>query len=83
MEAVEKLPGRQYYSQDFIGFDYYEDGKCYNCFGAQVADYDNLPDGIDTLTLKGGLYVHITQLEINNDDPDPLYALIDKAFLKK
>ena len=83
MEAVEKLPGRQYYSQDFIGFDYYEDGKCYNCFGAQVADYDNLPDGIDTLTLKGGLYVHITQLEINNDDPDPLYALIDKAFFEK
>lgn len=83
MEAVDRMPGRQYYSQDYIGFDYYEYDKCYHCFGAQVDNYDNLPEGIDTLILKGGLYVHFVQLEINNDDPDSLYMTIDKVFFEK
>lgn len=82
-EAVNSLPSRQLYLQDYIGFPLFEGGVMHSCFGAQVSNFDNLPDGIDTLTLKGGLYVHISQLEINNDNPAALYETVDKAFFEK
>ncbi len=82
-DDVDRLPNRKPYIQDFIGFGLYENNIMYSCFGAQVSDFDNLPEGISTVTLKGGLYVHLTQLEINNDNPAALYEVINEVFFKE
>jgi len=81
-DIVDQLPNRRPYIQDYLGFVLDEGEVKYGCFGAQVLDFKNLPEGISNVTLKSGLYAHITQLEINNDNPSALYRVIDNVFFK-
>lgn len=82
MNVVDQLPNRKPYIQNLIGFGLSEDDEMYSCFGAQVLDFENLPEGINTVALKGGLYVHLTQLEINDDNPAAIYSMTNDAFFK-
>ncbi len=77
------MSSRQLYVQDYIGFPLHEDGVMYSCFGVQVENFDGLPKGVDTVELKGGLYVCLTQLEINNDNPAALFGAVDKVFFEE
>ncbi len=81
--TINSLSSRQLYVQDYIGFPLHEDGVMYSCFGVQVENFDGLPKGIDTVELKGGLYVCLTQLEINNDNPAALFGAVDKVFFEE
>lgn len=53
-----------------------------------VSDYnerfDGLPDCVSKLTIKGGIYLHISQIEFNGDNPSMPYDVafnhLDKLF---
>ncbi|WP_438446642.1 GyrI-like domain-containing protein [Gorillibacterium sp. sgz5001074] len=65
----------KYYLHDYYGFpiDSDQPGKISSCFGTRVSTFDGLPDCVEKLTVPGGIYLHISQLEVNGDDPSIPY----------
>ena len=84
---VFATPAAQYYLHDYYGFpvDSAEGGQPNSCFGTRVSDFDGLPDSVEKVSLPGGIYVHITQLEFNGDNPsipyDVAFNHLDELFL--
>lgn len=67
----------QYYLHDYYGFplDSGQEGQPSSCFGTRVSTFEGLPDGVEKVTLPGGIYLHITQLEFNGDNPSIPYEV--------
>ncbi|SEU27913.1 GyrI-like domain-containing protein [Paenibacillus sp. NFR01] len=67
----------KYYLHDYYGFpvDGPEQGSYSSCFGTRVSTFEGIPDDVEKVTLPGGIYVHITQLEINGDNPSLPYEV--------
>lgn len=67
----------KYYLHDYYGFpiDYPEKGSYSSCFGTRVSTFEGLPDCVEKVTLPGGIYVHISQLEVNGDNPSNPYEV--------
>ncbi|MGG6312299.1 hypothetical protein [Paenibacillus macerans] len=80
-QQVYAVESARYYLHDYYGFPFESkaDGKVYSCFGTRVSSFDGLPDIAEQMTLPGGIYLHITQLEFNGDNPSIPY---DVAFNK-
>lgn len=53
------------------------DGNYKVIVGMEVSSFDGLPDSVEKVTVPGGIYLHITQLEVNGDNPGIPY---DAAF---
>lgn len=85
-DKVFSLDCAKMYNDDYYGFPADIDGVTYSCFGSRVSSFNGLPDCVEKLTIKGGIYLHITQLEFNGDNPSMCYDVafnhIDKLFLK-
>ncbi|WP_438433233.1 GyrI-like domain-containing protein [Gorillibacterium sp. sgz500922] len=78
----------RYYINDYYGFPTDAgEGKINSFFGTRVSTFDELPDGVEKVTLPGGLYVHVTQLEVNGDNPampyDVAFNHLDALFLQE
>lgn len=77
----------KYYLHDYYGFPTNSDqeGKINSCFGTKVSTFESLPDCVEKVTLPGGIYLHITQLEVNGDNPSMPYDIafnhLDALFL--
>lgn len=77
----------KYYLHDYYGFPVNSDqeGNYKVCFGSRVSTFDSLPDCVEKITLPGGIYLHITQLEVNGDNPgipyDAAFNHLDELFL--
>jgi len=78
-DQVFATEAAKYYIQDYYGFPINGDqeGRISSCFGTRVSTFDGLPDCVEKITVPGGLYLHITQLEVNGDNPSMPY---DVAF---
>jgi predicted transcriptional regulator YdeE len=74
----------RYYLHDYYGFPV-DNGVGYNsCFGTRVSSFEDIPDSVEKMTLPGGIYLHITQLEVNGDNPSMAYEAsdhLDELFL--
>lgn len=81
-DEVMKTGLAQYYRSDFYGFPIAADNEpgYRSCFGSRVVSFDGLPDGVERITLPGGLYVHVTQLEFNGDNPSIPYEVAFKQM---
>ena len=77
----------KYYLHDYYGFPVNSEieGKINSCFGTRVSTFEGIPDCVEQITLPGGIYLHITQLEFNGDNPampyDVAFNHIDELFL--
>ncbi|WP_042204065.1 GyrI-like domain-containing protein [Paenibacillus camerounensis] len=78
-DQVFATEAAKYYLHDYYGFaaDSGQEGKYNSCFGTRVSSFTGLPDGVEKITLPGGIYLHISQLEVNGDNPGIPY---DAAF---
>ncbi|WP_019913543.1 GyrI-like domain-containing protein [Paenibacillus sp. HW567] len=78
-DQVFATEAAKYYLHDYYGFPTNSDqeGKINSCFGTRVSSFEGIPDCVEKLTLPGGIYLHITQLEVNGDNPSLPY---DAAF---
>ncbi|MDF2936352.1 MAG: hypothetical protein K0Q90_1725 [Paenibacillaceae bacterium] len=76
-DQVFATEAAKYYLHDYYGFpiDGSEKGTYSSCFGTRVSTFDGIPDCVERLTLPGGIYVHITQLEVNGDNPSIPYEV--------
>lgn len=81
-KKIDSTDSRKPYVQDYIGYSGYENGTRYSFFGGQVTDSGVITPGTDTLTIPGGLYVKISQNEMNNDNPVMLREFIREKCLK-
>ena len=83
-DQVFPLECAKMYNDDYYGFPFEISGVTYSCFGSRVSSYDGLPDCVSKLTIKSGLYLHISQLELNGDNPSMPYDVafnhLDKIF---
>lgn len=86
-EQVFATEAAKYYLHDYYGFPTNSDqkGKINSCFGTRVSTFDGLPDCVEKMILPGGIYLHITQLEVNGDNPsipyDTAFNHLDELFL--
>lgn len=86
-DQVYKSEAAKYYLHDYYGFPTESEtaGKLNSCFGTRVSTFEGLPDCVEKITLPGGIYLHITQLEFNGDNPSIPYEVcfnhIDELFL--
>ena len=86
-DQVFATEAAKYYLHDYYGFPTNSDqeGKINSCFGTKVSTFDGLPDCVEKITLPGGIYLHITQLEVNGDNPsipyDVAFNHLDSLFL--
>jgi hypothetical protein len=69
---VRGLPCAELFQQDYLGIPYYEAGQSYSCFGARVSSFEGIPEGIDTITKPGGLFLHLMDHGLNGDNPTRL-----------
>ncbi|MCL6459819.1 MAG: hypothetical protein K6T85_17635, partial [Gorillibacterium sp.] len=78
-DQVFATEAAKYYLHDYYGFPTNSDqkGKINSCFGTRVSTFDGITDCVEKITLPGGIYLHITQLEVNGDNPSMPY---DVAF---
>jgi predicted transcriptional regulator YdeE len=76
-EAVHKTGLTRFYRSDYYGFPISADNESgyVSAFGSRVTSFEGLPDCVEKLTMPGGLYIHITQLEFNGDSPDMPYEV--------
>lgn len=76
-EEVYETGLAQFYRPDLYGFPIDADNEegYASCFGTRVISFDGLPDSVEKITLPGGLYVHVTQLEFNGDNPSLTYEV--------
>jgi len=85
-DQIFPLDSAKMYNDDYYGFPYEKNDITYACFGSRVSSFDGLPDIVEKITIKGGIYLHISQLEFNGDNPSIPYDIafnhIDKLFLK-
>ncbi len=85
-DQVLHLPAASNYQHEYLGFPYRKDNVTYGCFGSRVDSFAGLPECVEKLTVPGGLYVHVKQLEFNGDNPSILYNVcfhhLDELFLK-
>jgi predicted transcriptional regulator YdeE len=69
---------------DFYGFPIDTEAGYTACFGSRVSSFEGLPDSVEKIELPGGLYVHVTQLEFNGDNPTMTYDIafnhLDELF---
>lgn len=85
-DQVFAMEAAKYYLHDYYGFPADFAGEKYSsCFGTRVSSFDGLPDCVEGRTVAGGIYLHISQLEVNGDNPGiPYHAafnLLDQLFL--
>lgn len=86
-DQVFATEAAKYYLHDYYGFavDSGQAGKFSSCFGTRVSTFDSLPGCVEKITLPGGIYLHITQLEVNGDNPgipyDAAFNHLDELFL--
>lgn len=86
-DQVFATEAAKYYLHDYYGFPVSneEEGKYNSCFGTRVSTFDSLPDCVHKITVPGGIYLHITQLEVNGDNPgmpyDVAFNHLDELFL--
>ena len=86
-DQVFATEAAKYYLHDYYGFpaNSAQKGKINSCFGTRVSTFDGLPDCVEKITVPGGIYLHITQLEVNGDNPsmpyDVAFNYIDSLFL--
>ena len=86
-DQVFATEAAKYYLHDYYGFPTNSDqeGKINSCFGTRVSTFDGLPECVEKMTLPGGIYLHITQLEVNGDNPSMSYDVafnhLDDLFL--
>ncbi|OBZ07627.1 hypothetical protein A8L34_26230 [Bacillus sp. FJAT-27264] len=86
-QQVFAVEAAQYYLHDYYGFpvDTEVEGQVNSCFGTRVSSFEGLPDGVEKITLPGGIYLHISQLEFNGDNPampyDAAFNHLDELFL--
>ncbi|RCX22703.1 hypothetical protein DFP94_101284 [Fontibacillus phaseoli] len=79
----------KYYIHDYYGFPSNSDmeGKVNRCFGTRVSSFDGMPDSVHQILLPGGIYLHITQLEFNGDNPsipyDVAFNHLEELFLSR
>lgn len=76
-DQVFATEAAKYYLHDYYGFpiDCPEKGSYSSCFGTRVSTFEGMPDCVEQLTLPGGIYVHISQLEVNGDNPSIPYEV--------
>ncbi|WNS41480.1 GyrI-like domain-containing protein [Paenibacillus sp. MMS20-IR301] len=85
-DQVFATEAAKYYLHDYYGFalDSGEEGKYNSCFGTRVSSFDSIPGCVEKITLPGGIYLHITQLEVNGDNPgipyDITFNYLDELF---
>ncbi|MEO3947804.1 GyrI-like domain-containing protein [Gorillibacterium sp. CAU 1737] len=73
-QQVYACPVSRYYLHEYYGFPVNnERGTAHSAFGIRVSSFEGLPDTVKQVVLPGGLYLHITQLEFNGDNPSMLY----------
>lgn len=86
-DQVFATEAAKYYLHDYYGFpvNSEEEGKVNSCFGTRVSTFESLPDCVEKITMPGGIYLHITQLEVNGDNPgmpyDVAFNHLDELFL--
>ncbi len=85
-QQVFTTDAAKYYLHDYYGFPIStDDGGYRSCFGTRVSSFDEMPDCVERITLPGGMYLHITQLEVNGDNPtmpyDVAFNHLDRLFL--
>lgn len=86
-DQVFATEAAKYYLHDYYGFPINgsEKGTYSSCFGTRVSSFEGLPDCVEQITLPGGIYVHITQLEVNGDNPSIPYEVafqhLEELFL--
>lgn len=86
-DQVFATEAAKYYLHDYYGFpvDSGEEGKVNSCFGTRVSSFESMPDCVEQVTLPGGIYLHITQLEVNGDNPgipyDAAFNHLEELFL--
>ncbi|NLG25680.1 MAG: GyrI-like domain-containing protein [Clostridiales bacterium] len=77
--GVVRLPAAARYVGDYYGFPIDVADGWASCFGSRVSSFDCVPENVDRVTLPGGLYLHIWQLEYNGDNPTwPYKAAFEK-----
>ena len=87
-DRVFATEAAKYYLHDYYGFPVSvgQDGKYNSCFGTRVSTYEGLPDCVEKITLPGGIYLHISQLEVNGDNPSLPYDIafnhLEELFLR-
>ncbi|GEM_PF-1590335 len=88
-DQVFKLDCSKMYNDDYYGFGAESPikGKYNSYFGSRVSSFDGLPDTVEKITISGGIYLHISQLEFNGDNPAIPYNIafnhIKELFLDK
>ena len=87
-QQVYATDAAKYYGlPDYYGFPVDTDTppQYISCFGSRVSSFTGLPKKVEKLTLPGGLYLHITQMEINGDNPvipyDVAFNHLDELYL--
>lgn len=86
-DQVFATEAAKYYLHDYYGFPINSDqpGKINSCFGTRVSTFDGLPGCVEKIALPGGIYLHISQLEVNGDNPSIPYEVafhhLDRLFL--
>ncbi|QUI21886.1 GyrI-like domain-containing protein [Vallitalea pronyensis] len=86
---VSKLECSYMYNDDYYGFPTNTPikGKYNSYFGSRVSSFDGLPDTVEKMIISGGIYLHISQLEFNGDNPIMLYNIafnhLVELFLNK
>ncbi|WDV46456.1 GNAT family N-acetyltransferase [Clostridiaceae bacterium M8S5] len=87
-ERIFSLDCAKMYNDDYYGFGIETDvkGKYNSYFGSRVSNFNYLPDNIEKMTIPSGVYLHISQLEFNGDNPCILYDIaynhLDELFFK-
>lgn len=87
-ELYKTGAARYYQNGDFYGFpqDCDCDGGYKSCFGARVSSFDGVPECFERVTLPGGTYIHVTQIEFNGDNPSVPYEVafdhLDRLYLE-
>lgn len=88
-DKVVSLESAKMYNDDYYGFPMPtgDDGKISSCFGSRVSSFEGLPDCVEGITIPGGIYLHISQLEVNGDNPSMPYGVafgnMDELYLNK
>jgi len=86
-QQVFSTEAARFHLHDYYGFptDSDQEGKINSCFGTRVSTFEGVPDNVEKITLPGGIYLHITQLEFNGDNPsipyDVAFNHLDDLFL--
>lgn len=76
-DQIFSLECAKMYNDDYYGFPTNTEikGKYNSYFGSQVSSFEGLPDCVEKMIISGGIYLHVSQLEVNGDNPSMLYDI--------